>query len=749
MLLSVKGVGQVTSISLSQSTICFGDATTRLVINSNSDTWIFVERYDYSTLEWVLSNNPRQKVTNGVPLNFSILDFYNTAIYRVNYASNQGVSLSSGTTFPTELTLTVRSEFLTGAISTSGETICYNGNPGIIGSATASSGGDGSITYKWQSSILGNFTDAIDIASSNTATYDPPTGLTTTTTYRRLASDGTCNTTATTSTGVWQVTVRPQFLTGAIVTTGETICYNGNPGLIGSATASSGGDGSITYKWQSSILGNFSDAIDISSSNAATYDPPTGLTTTTTYRRLANDGTCNTTLTESTGVWQVTVRPQFLTGSIAATGETICYNGNPGIIGSATASSGGDGSITYKWQSSILGNFSDAIDISSSIAATYDPPTGLTTTTTYRRLASDGTCNTTATASTGVWQVTANPLPPAPTVTDKEYCFNEIAVPLTATNLANHNLGWYGTVATGGTSASTAPTPLTNIVGSSIYYVSQTNNANSCESPRAAININIKALPPTPTITSNSPVCEGSAITLNTANIAGAIYYWEGVNGFTSAIVNPSINNATSAIAGNYTLKIKVNGCVSPLSTPFMVAVNPIPTAPTISSNSPIEEDKTLNLTASNLTGASYAWSGPNGYTSNIQNPAIIASFANAGSYYAALTLNGCTSANSSPIVVVVTPKSSPVFQIPNAFTPNSDGHNDTFKIIQNGYVTSIISFRIFTKSGKLIFSNKDGAWDGRYAGVMLDADVYIWIADFINKFNDTEHLSGTVLLLK
>ena len=91
----------------------------------------------------------------------------------------------------------------------------------------------------------------------------------------------------------------------------------------------------------------------------------------------------------------------------------------------------------------------------------------------------------------------------------------------------------------------------------------------------------------------------------------------------------------------------------------------------------------------------------------------------------------------------------SPAFQMPNAFTPNSDGHNDTFKIIQNGYVTSIISFRIFTKSGKLIFSDKDGAWDGRYAGVMLDSDVYIWIADFINKNNIQEHLTGTVLLLK
>jgi len=91
----------------------------------------------------------------------------------------------------------------------------------------------------------------------------------------------------------------------------------------------------------------------------------------------------------------------------------------------------------------------------------------------------------------------------------------------------------------------------------------------------------------------------------------------------------------------------------------------------------------------------------------------------------------------------------SSAFQMPNAFTPNSDGHNDTFKIIQNGYVTSIISFRIFTKSGKLIFNDKDGAWDGRYAGVMLDSDVYIWIADFMNKNNVQEHLTGTVLLLK
>ena len=36
------------------------------------------------------------------------------------------------------------------------------------------------------------------------------------------------------------------FTTGAINTTGETICYNGNPAIIGSTTAASGGDETIT-----------------------------------------------------------------------------------------------------------------------------------------------------------------------------------------------------------------------------------------------------------------------------------------------------------------------------------------------------------------------------------------------------------------------------------------------------------------------------------------------------------------------
>lgn len=77
----------------------------------------------------------------------------------------------------------------------------------------------------------------------------------------------------------------------------------------------------------------------------------------------------------------------------------------------------------------------------------------------------------------------------APTVTSPvTYVQNATATALTATGTA---LNWYGTSATGGTASSTAPTPSTATVSSITYYVSQTLNA--CESPRAAIVVNVTA----------------------------------------------------------------------------------------------------------------------------------------------------------------------------------------------------------------------------------------------------------------
>ncbi len=300
------------------------------------------------------------------------------------------------------LAVTVRPVFTSGEIISTGETICYAGTPTLIGSTTASSGGNGVITYSWRSSADGY---VAVISSATVATYTPPAGLTSTTSYRRYANDGICNTTATVSAGTWTVTVLPIFITGTISSTGETICNGGTPTTtIGNTIPSSGGNGSITYSWRSSADGYVSS---IPSANTATYKPPAGLTTTTSYRRYANDGLCNTLATVSTGTWTVTVRPVFSSGEISSTGETICYVGNPTItIGNTVASSGGNGSITYSWRSSADG-FVAAIP--SATATTYTPSSVLTSTTSYRRYANDGLCNTSATVSTGTWTVNVLP----------------------------------------------------------------------------------------------------------------------------------------------------------------------------------------------------------------------------------------------------------------------------------------------------------------------------------------------------
>lgn len=78
--------------------------------------------------------------------------------------------------------------------------------------------------------------------------------------------------------------------------------------------------------------------------------------------------------------------------------------------------------------------------------------------------------------------VTATPT--APTVsTPVNYTVGQTASALTATGTG---LKWY-TVATGGTSSTTAPTPSTTTAGTTNYYVSQTTG--SCESPRALIAV--------------------------------------------------------------------------------------------------------------------------------------------------------------------------------------------------------------------------------------------------------------------
>src|SRR5205823_3479549 len=75
----------------------------------------------------------------------------------------------------------------------------------------------------------------------------------------------------------------------------------------------------------------------------------------------------------------------------------------------------------------------------------------------------------------------------------------------------------------------------------------------------------------------------------------------------------------------------------------------------------------TLNLSTPAVAGATYSWTGPNGFTSSSQNPSIAnVTTAAAGTYSVTITVNGCTSTAGTTTVVVNT--------IPATPTASNDG---------------------------------------------------------------------------
>lgn len=73
-------------------------------------------------------------------------------------------------------------------------------------------------------------------------------------------------------------------------------------------------------------------------------------------------------------------------------------------------------------------------------------------------------------------------------------------------------------------------------------------------------------VPNAPSPTNNSTICVGSTLNLY-ANVTADSYSWTGPGGYTSSDQNPSRANATSSMAGTYSLTITSNGCPSDAGT--------------------------------------------------------------------------------------------------------------------------------------------------------------------------------------
>ena len=402
------------------------------------------------------------------------------------------------------------------------QTICYQGDPGTLGNSSSPSGGSGGYNYQWQYSLNGS-SGWQNISGATSSSYNPPGGLTASRWYRRrVISCGT----QTKYTGTVKVTVRPNLNAGSINGT-QTVCYQGDPGTLGNSSSPSGGNGSYSYQWQSSPNGS-SNWQNISGATGSTYNPPSGLTASTWYRRRVSS--CSQT--KYSGNIKVTVQPNLNAGSINGT-QTVCYQGDPSTLGSSANASGGNGSYSYQWQYSTNGS-SNWQNISGATASTYNPPGGLTASRWYRRRVIS--CSQTKYTSNILVTVTAQiAVPATPSITNN--CGSTV---LTRSNPPS-GITWYWQSSATGTSLSNSNTSITRTSGS-VYYL-RGRNSNGCWGTARTINYSITPAPTWYADTDGDGFGNASVSTSNCSQPSGYVSNDDDYNDTTVNITNIAPQN--------------------------------------------------------------------------------------------------------------------------------------------------------------------------------------------------------------
>jgi gliding motility-associated-like protein len=179
-------------------------------------------------------------------------------------------------------------------------------------------------------------------------------------------------------------------------------------------------------------------------------------------------------------------------------------------------------------------------------------------------------------------------------------------------------------------------------VSSAGTYTLTVTASNGCSATATAIVNTDSNLP---NVTATAPIidCNNLSIVLNGgSSTPNVTYAWTGPSGFSSTLSDPTTTNP-----GNYTLTVTApNGCSSTMN--LNVVQNTTPPNASATGGNITCTIPTLNLQGSSTTtGVSWAWAGPNGFSSTLQNPSVN----QGGTYTLTVTgVNGCTASASATV---------------------------------------------------------------------------------------------------
>ncbi len=272
----------------------------------------------------------------------------------------------------------------------------------------------------------------------------------------------------------------------------------------------------------------------------------------------------------------------------------------------------------------------------------------------YDLLVTDGNgCKNTAST-----QVTVNSLPSASASSNSPVC---VGSSINLTGGGSGTIISYSWSGPGGWSSNQQNPSIPNaaIANSGTYSLIVRNN-NNCEGQAATAVVVNNA--PTATLTCSDPdhtICSGTSVTFTASG--GTTYNFR-VDGH-SVQSGTNATYTTTTLTNGQVVDVIVtssNGC-SAASSGITNIVIPMPVI-TASNNGPLCEGSPLLLTGSPSFMTSYSWTGPNGFTSSLQNPQVspAATTFMSGIYTLTVTTsNGCVGTDTTHVAVYETPLSN------------------------------------------------------------------------------------------
>ncbi|HEY5772632.1 MAG TPA: gliding motility-associated C-terminal domain-containing protein [Chitinophagaceae bacterium] len=272
--------------------------------------------------------------------------------------------------------------------------------------------------------------------------------------------------------------------------------------------------------------------------------------------------------------------------------------------------------------------------------------------------------------------------------------------------------------------------------------------------------------------------CKNSDVTVTAVSPGSTSFDWEGPNGFVASGATLTINNFQPWQEGYYKITAAGNICGLVTDSVFISLqyarytidasicegenyfgyTNPGTYHDTLIAPVGCDSIRTLNLTVLKKPRPklgvdtvlckgdtlllfpgqfdSYLWQD-----GSVQNKSVVRQ----GGFYSVQVTNTCGIASDE---IFVRADDCEIF-FPTGFTPNNDGLNDVFKIL-NAYKVTDFHLRIYNRWGQVVYESKDASagWTGTFKGKMQDPGVFIWQCNF-KRSGVERYMKGTITLIK